>query len=127
MNKNIAGGWLKRALALLALSGLGAPVSALDMMVWDRSLQTKLAYAESEGAVMRGKVISDAQGSVVILFSRSDVERGRAQYPGLRTRYEGEVRAGQVLVKLPGGLQTLEQFLASYKLKLQLSEISGGK
>ena len=127
MNMKAAGTWLKGAVALLALSGLGAPAGALDMMVWDQNLDTKLAYGESAGGVMRGQMVRDASGRVVILFSRSDPERARAQYPGLRSRYEGEVRGSQVLIKLPGGLQSLEQFLASYRLKLDLTEISGGR
>ncbi|GHF95571.1 hypothetical protein GCM10017783_04340 [Deinococcus piscis] len=127
MNKKIAGSWLKGAVALLALSGLGAPVSALSMMVWDQGMETKLAYGELEGGVMRGRVISDATGRVVVLFSRSDVERGRAQYSGLRARYEGELRGGQVMIRVPSGLQSLEQFLAAYKLKVELTEIPGGR
>lgn len=127
MHRGVAGHWLKGALTLLALAGLSAPAAALDMMVWDQNLETKLAYGELESGVIRGKVVRDAQGGVVILFSRSDVERRRSQYPGLRSRYEGELRGGQILIKLSGGLQTLEQFLASYKLKLELTEIPGGR
>lgn len=124
--------WLRSArlgvLGLLAAAGLaaGSPAHALDMMIWNTGMETKLAYGESGGNVMRGQIVRGASGHVVILFSRSDGERGRSLYGNLGTRYEGEIRGGQVLVKLPSGLQPLEQLLAGYKLKLNLEE-TGGK
>ncbi|WP_261664761.1 hypothetical protein [Deinococcus sp. Marseille-Q6407] len=127
MTHKIAGKWFRGVITLLALSGLAAPAGALDMMIWDQNLDTKLAYGESQGGAMHGQIVRDASGGVVILFSRSDLERNRTLYSGLRSRYEGEVRGGQVLIKVPGGLQTLEKFLAGYKLKLELTEISGGR
>lgn len=119
--------WVTCVLTLLAFSGLAAPASALEMMVWDSQLQTKLAYGESENGVLRGQVVRGVADDVIILFSKSDLERGRAQFAPLRARYEGEIRGGQIMIKVPGGLQTLEQFLMPYRLKLSLTETSGGR
>lgn len=115
--------WHRGALALLALSGAASTQAhALDMMIWNTGMETKLAYGESQGQVLRGQIVREAAGSVVILFSRSDVERSRSLYSSLKTRYEGEIRGGQIFVKLPGGMQPLEKFLDGYKLRLNLDE-----
>ena len=127
-NKHWLSNGFRAALTLLALSGAAASTQAhaLDMMIWNESMETKLAYGESQGQVLRGQLVRSASGSVVILFSRSDTEQGRSLFPGLKSRYEGEIRGGQVWVKVPGsGMQPLEQFLAAYRLKVDLDPVGG--
>lgn len=115
--------WHRGALTLLALSGAaGTQAHALDMMIWNTGMETKLAYGESQGQVMRGQIVRGAAGSVVILFSRSEVERNRSLYSSLKSRYEGEIRGSEVMIRLPGGPESLQEFLAGYKLKLDLQE-----
>ncbi len=116
-------------LTLLALFGLAAPASALEMMVWDGNMETKLAYGELYGSTLRGQIVSGAGGPVVVLFSRSEAERNKGTYSGLHPRYEGDLRGGQIWLK--GGSQTLEQLLTAQKLRLDLSATipaaSGGR
>lgn len=108
----------------VALLGLAAPVGALDMMVWDGELQTKLAYGQTgAGEKLRGEVLQGAGGPVVVLFSLSDAEKNHRAFAGLQARYEGVIKGDKLLLKLPSGLQSLEQFLAERGLELELRPV----
>ena len=112
------------ALMLLALACCSAPAQALDMMVWDKALQTKLAYGQTEqtasSKVLSGQVLRGASGPVVVLFSLDEAEKARRAFGTLESRYEGELKDGKLLLKLPGGVQSLEKLLEGYGFKLDL-------
>lgn len=107
------------ALAFLTLLPLAAPAQALRLIVWDRELQTKLGYGETNGDKMVVQLVKDYSGPVVVLFSRDDDEKARALYPTLKSRYDGTLKGGQLSLDTPNGSLTLARFLAGFRLTLQ--------
>ncbi|WP_026332549.1 hypothetical protein [Deinococcus apachensis] len=108
-----------RALALLTLLALATPAQALKLIVLDRELQTPLASGETSGNRMVVQFVPDYTGPVVVLFSRDDEEKARGLYPTLKSRYDGDLKAGQLTLDIPNGTQTLARFLSGFGLTLQ--------
>lgn len=106
-------------LALLTLLPLAAPAQAVRLIVWDRELQTKLGYGETTGEQMKVQLVKDYSGPVVVLFSREDEEKTRGLYPALKSRYDGDLKAGQLTLDTPNGPVTLARFLAGFGMTLQ--------
>lgn len=105
-------------LALLAVLACASPARALKLIVWDRELQTKLGYGETDGKDMTVQLVKDYTGPVVVLFSREDDEKAAGLYPNVQSRYDGFLRASQLTLETPGGSMTLKRFLEGLKLNL---------
>ena len=88
---------LKTWLLLAVLAS--APAQAVQLVVWDPQLQTKLGYGEVSGGKLTLQLVPDYSGPVVALFSRDDTEKN--SYPGLED-------GGSVL--------SLGKFLVAFKL-----------
>lgn len=129
----------KASLTLLALMALTTPAQALKLIVWDRELQTKVAYGESIAGKFTVKFDKDYSGPVVALFSQTDDEKDRGTYAGLQSRYEGVLRGGQLLLgesAQPGALSapanrsgragtlSLGKLLEPYKLAVSVQPTS---
>lgn len=110
---------LTRTLSLLTLMALASPAQALKLIIWDRELQTKLGYGETNGkGGMTVQLVKDYSGPVVALFSREDDEKAAGLYPNVQSRYDGVLKAGQLTLETPGGPLTLRRFLEGLKLNL---------
>ncbi|MGI8747861.1 MAG: hypothetical protein ACR2J4_05870 [Deinococcus sp.] len=108
------------ALALLGVLLLSLPASALQLVIWDPQLQTKLGYGELSGGKLSLQIVGDYSGPVVALFTR---EPGEANlYPGLDSRYDGQLQSGQLNLGAGAGLGSvpLARLLSSYKLTLDV-------
>ncbi|MFC4456288.1 hypothetical protein [Deinococcus sonorensis] len=103
---------IRAALILGSFWSLSA--QALQVVIWDTQLQTKLGYGEVSGSRLNLQLVQDYTGPVVALFSRDADEKD--MYPGLASRYDGTLKGGQlVLNDLP-----ISRFLSSYKLSVSL-------
>ncbi|WP_245872785.1 hypothetical protein [Deinococcus planocerae] len=110
---------LTRTLALLTLLAFASPAQALKLIVWDRELQTKLGYGETNGkGGMTVQLVRDYTGPVVALFSREEDEKAAGLYANVQSRYDGFLRAGQLTLETPGGSLPLKRFLDGLKLNL---------
>ena len=107
------------ALLLSALL-LSTPAHALKLSVWDSELQTKLGDGESSGNQLRVRLVGDYNGPVVVLFAPSDEERARNTFPGLKSRYSGVLRGGQLDLQAENGPQGIARFLTAFKLTVTL-------
>lgn len=107
------------ALLLSALL-LSTPAHALKLSVWDSELQTKLGDGESNGTQLRVRLVGDYNGPVVVLFAPSDEERARNTFPGLKSRYSGVLRGGQLDLQADNGPQGIARFLTAFKLTVTL-------
>ncbi|GAA5438537.1 hypothetical protein ACFQDE_09780 [Deinococcus caeni] len=107
------------ALLLSALL-LSTPAHALKISVWDSELQTKLGDGESSGNQLRVRLVGDYNGPVVVLFAPSDEERARNTFPGLKSRYSGVLRGGQLDLQAENGPQGIARFLTAFKLTVTL-------
>ncbi|MFC5848454.1 hypothetical protein [Deinococcus petrolearius] len=95
---------MKRPLLLLsALLALCPPALGLKLTVRDPELQTSLGYGESSGGRFNVKLVGDYEGPVVVLFSQSDDEKARGLFPGLKSSYDGVMRAGQLFLNTDAG------------------------
>lgn len=105
-------------LALLTTLTATSPVSALQLLVWDRDLSTKLGDGESSGGKVTVRLAGDYNGPVVVLFAQSDEERARNAFPGLKSRYVGTLSNGQlnVMGEERNAPQSITKFLGVYKL-----------
>ena len=103
---------LKLWLLLAALTS--APVQAVQLVVWDPQLQTKLGYGEVSGGKLTLQLVPDYSGPVVALFSRDESEKN--SYPGLLPRYSGQLRGGALSLEDGGSVLTLSKFLSVFKL-----------
>ncbi|GAA5533784.1 hypothetical protein [Deinococcus aluminii] len=112
-----------RTLAFLTLLALASPAQALKLIVWDRELQTKLGYGETSGGRMTVQLVQDYSGPVVALFSREEDEKARSLYPGLQSRYDGMLKAGQLTLDVQNTPVTLAKFLSGLKLNLVLQPV----
>ena len=101
------------ALMLVAFLSL-AQAQAVQLVVWDTQLQTKLGFGESVGGKMNLQLVTDYSGPVIALFSRDDSEKNT--YPGLMPRYSGQLKGGVLTLEDGGVSQTISKFLAPYKL-----------
>ena len=101
------------ALTLAALLSL-APAQAVQLVVWDTQLQTKLGFGGSVGGKLNLQLVTDYSGPVIALFSRDDSEKN--SYPGLMPRYSGQLKGGMLTLEDGGTSQTIGKFLAAYKL-----------
>lgn len=108
-----------RTLTLLTLFALASPAQALKLIVWDRELQTPLGYGETSGNRMVVQLVKDYTGPVVVLFSREDEDKARGLYPALKSRYDGDLKGGQLTLDVPNGAVTLARFLMGLRLTLQ--------
>ena len=108
--------FLTLLLALLLHSG----ASALQVIVWDRDLQTKLGYGELSGSKLSVQLVPDYTGAVVVLFARDGSEKN--SYAGLQPRYDGILRNGQLSLDTPESADNVPfaKFLSSFKLNLSL-------
>ncbi|WP_424950834.1 hypothetical protein [Deinococcus sp.] len=100
-------------LALLAFLTL-APAQAVQLVVWDTQLQTKLGYGETVNGRLNLQLVTDYSGPVIALFSRDDSEKN--SYPGLLPRYGGLLRGGVLTLDDDGAPLTLTKFLSAFKL-----------
>ncbi|WP_425145587.1 hypothetical protein [Deinococcus sp.] len=108
-------------LRLLLIAGAlwASSAGALQLVVWDPQLQTKLGYGELVGSKLNLQLVADYSGPVVALFSRDSDEKG--SYPGLLPRYSGLLRAGTLTLDTDeggGGPLPLSRLLSAYKLSL---------
>ena len=103
---------LKTWLLLAALAS--APAQAVQLVVWDPQLQTKLGYGEVSGGKLTLQLVPDYSGPVVALFSRDDTEKN--SYPGLLPRYSGQLRGGTLTLEDGGSVLSLGKFLVAFKL-----------
>jgi hypothetical protein len=101
------------ALTLVALLSL-ASAQAVQLVVWDTQLQTKLGFGESAGGKLNLQLVTDYSGPVIALFIRDDGEKG--SYPGLMPRYSGQLKGGVLTLEDSGVSQSIGKFLAPYKL-----------
>lgn len=122
----------RRTLSLILLLALAAPAQGLKLIVWDRELQTKLGYGESSGSKFSVQTVPNYSGPVVVLFSQTDEEKARGAFPGLQSRYDGTLKAGQLILQAPeqrlsaqsvnsaapNTPLTLARFLAAFKLSV---------
>ncbi|WP_420595680.1 hypothetical protein [Deinococcus sp.] len=112
---------MKRIVLLSLLAALlHTPAEALQVIVWDRDLQTKLGYGEVVSSTLNMQLVPDYSGPVVVLFARDD--REKTTFSDLAARYDGVLRAGQLSLDVPGtpGSVTFSKFLGSFKLNLSL-------
>ena len=105
------------ALGLLALLCLSLPAGALQLIVWDPQLQTKLGFGEVSGGRLNLQLVGEYSGPVVALFTRDAAEK--SSYPGLQPRYDGTLRGGQLSLNTPDSTP-ITRFLGGYKLNLNL-------
>lgn len=125
----------RRTLSLLLFLALAAPAQGLKLIVWDRELQTKLGYGESTGSKFSVQMVPNYSGPVVVLFSQTDEEKTKGSFPGLQSRYDGTLKAGQLTLQAPeqrvtaqslasaqaaptNTTLTLARFLSAYKLSV---------
>lgn len=109
---------IKRFACLLMLL-LSLPAQALQLIVWDRDLQTKLGYGESSGGKLNMQLVNDYSGPVVLLIAREGNER--AMYTGLESRYDGLLKNGQLALKDDNGQNVnLSKLLGNYKISLNI-------
>lgn len=102
-----------KVLTLLALLS-GASARAVQLVVWDPQLQTKLGYGEVVGGKLNVQLVADYSGPVVALFSK---ETGDGpQYAALNTRYSGQLRGGTLTLNDGGTVVSLSKFLSGFKL-----------
>ncbi len=106
--------------SLLVTLLLQTSAGALQVIVWDRDLQTKLGYGELSGSKLNLQLVTDYSGPVVVLFARDGSEK--SAYSGLAARYDGVLRNGQLGLDTPGSADnvTLSKFLGSFKLSLSV-------
>lgn len=99
---------------------LHGSAGALQAIVWDRDLQTKLGYGEVVGNKLNLELVSDYSGPVVVLFARDSSEK--SAYSGLASRYDGLLKNGQLTIDTANASEnvTLTKFLSSFKLSLSL-------
>ncbi|UQN07614.1 hypothetical protein [Deinococcus sp. QL22] len=122
----------RRIFPLIFLLALAAPAHGLKLIVWDRELQTKLGYGESSGNKFSVQLVPNYSGPVVVLFSQTDEEKAKASFPGLQSRYDGTLKAGQLILQAPeqrlstlsanavagNTTLTLARFLSAFKLSV---------
>ena len=108
----------------LVMALLLSQAQALQVIVWDRDLQTKLGYGEVLGSKLSLQLVADYSGPVVVLFARDSKEKG--SFPGLLPRYDGMLRSGQLNLDVPDPASaapqdtTFSKFLGSFKLTLSV-------
>lgn len=114
---------IKRFASLFLLSLLSLPAQALQVIVWDRDLQTKLGYGETLGSKLNMQLVSDYSGPVVILMARDGNEK--TTYTGLQSRYDGLLKNGQLSFKDDND-QTLNlvKLLNNYKISVTFQSAS---
>ncbi|AWN24139.1 hypothetical protein DKM44_13635 [Deinococcus irradiatisoli] len=107
-------------LTILCAALLQSSAGALQAIVWDRDLQTKLGYGEVVGSKLNLELVSDYSGPVVVLFARDSSEK--TAYNGLASRYDGLLKNGQLTIDLDSAQEnvTFSKFLSSFKLSLSL-------
>ena len=115
---------MKRIALSLLVSALLTQAQALQVIVWDRDLQTKLGYGELSGSKLSLQLIADYSGPVVVLFARDNKEKN--SFSGLLPRYDGSLRSGQLNLDVPDAASSTPQsitfgkFLGGFKLTLSL-------
>jgi hypothetical protein len=102
-----------KVLTLLALLA-SASAQAVQLVVWDPQLQTKLGYGEVVGNKLNLQLVADYSGPVVALFSK-DAGDG-PQYAALNSRYGGQLRSGTLTLEDGGTVLSLGKFLSAFKL-----------
>jgi len=106
---------LHRSLLVTALlAALALPAQAVQLVVWDPQLQTKLGYGEATGNKFNLQLVTDYSGPVVAIFTRDDSEKN--SYAGLMPRYNGQLTGGTLSLFAGGTLQPLNRFLGTFKL-----------
>ncbi|GGS05021.1 hypothetical protein [Deinococcus sedimenti] len=108
--------------ALLTTLLLSSPAAALQLIVWDRDLSTKLGDGESSGGRVTVRLAGDYSGPVVVLFAPSDEERTRGAFPGLKSRYVGTLTNGtlNLLPEERAAPQPITKFLTGFKLTVNV-------
>lgn len=111
--------WIRSFLLRVALVALltGVPAQALQLIVWDPQLQTKLGYGEVVAGKLNLQLVQDYSGPVVALFARDASEKNL--YAGLQPRYDGTLRSGNLTLEAPENVG-LARFLQAYRLTLNL-------
>lgn len=112
-----------RAALLLGSLTLLPQAHGLEMMVWNKSMQSKLAYGKSESGRLRGEIVRGAEGAAVILFSTSEAEKRSGPLAGLELRHEGEIKNNQIFVKRGEKSLPLAEFLEPYKMVPELKSV----
>ncbi|UBV42531.1 hypothetical protein LAJ19_13015 [Deinococcus taeanensis] len=112
--------------ALIATLTLSASAGALQLIVWDRDLSTKLGDGESAGGRVTVRLAGAYEGPVVVLFAPSDEERARNAFPGLKSRYAGTLVNGQLslLGEERAAPQSITKFLTGFRLTTNV-QVSG--
>ncbi len=106
---------MKYFACLLILLSLNT--QALQVIVWDRDLQTKLGYGVVSANKLNVQLVSDYSGPVVTLFARESSEKNL--YSDLQDRYDGVLKAGQLSLKDDKGQNVnLAKLLSGYKIAL---------
>ena len=108
--------------ALLTALFLSSPAAALQLIVWDRDLSTKLGDGESTGGRVTVRLATDYNGPVVVLFAPTDDERARGTYAGLKSRYVGTLTNGQLNLfpEDRASAQSITKFLSGFKLSVNV-------
>lgn len=106
---------MKKLLPLLALLSLHF-AQALSLVVLDEGV-TPIGYGEVVGSRLFLKVPQNYSGKVVVVFSKDDGEQNL--YSGLQTRYDAELRGGQLQLITGKTTQTLSKLLTNYKLQVE--------
>ena len=111
---------MKRFLLLTLLAALLSGASALQVLVWDRDLQTKLGYGDLSGSKLTMQLVSDYSGPVIVLFARDASEKN--SFVGLQSRYDGLLKGGQLSLDTPDFPDnvTLSKFLGTFKLSVSV-------
>ncbi len=109
---------MKRSLLMTFLAALLSSASALQVLVWDRDLQTKLGYGDLSGSKLTLQLVSGYSGPVIVLFARDASEKN--SFAGLQSRYDGLLKGGQLSLDVPDFPEnvTLSKFLGSFKLSV---------
>lgn len=112
--------------ALLTTLLLSSPAAALQLIVWDRDLSTKLGDGESSGGKVTVRLAGDYNGPVVVLFAQSDDERARNAFPGLKSRYVGTLSGGtlNIVAEDRAAAQSITKFLGTYRLSANVQVAS---
>lgn len=110
---------MKRFACLLVLGLLSVPAQALQLIVWDRDLQTKLGYGEAVSGKLNLQLVGDYSGPIVMLVAREGSEK--TLYSSLQSRYDGMLKNSQLGLKdEQGQTVNLAKLLAGYKITLNI-------
>lgn len=116
---------MKRFSFLFALFiALTSSGQALKMAVWDREMQTTLGAGESSGNKFNVQLIKNYSGPVVVIFSQTEEEKKSSTFQGLKTRYDGVLKNGQ-LTLMPDPIEKAAPIAAPYSAPIATATTTG--